>query len=283
MEKVTVVILNYKVKNQVLKCIHTLADSDYQNFDIVVVDNNSNDGLKEEITKFSDIHYIENKDNLGYTGGNNIGIQWALGNRSDYIFILNPDTEITKNTISELIKIMKQYQVGIGAPRILFSDKKTIWFAGGIFDKHNVIGTHRGLNEIDKGQYNKIEEIDYATGCALMVSSEVFMKIGLFDGKYFMYYEDNDFCQRAKVVGFKILYIPSAVVYHNNAQSTGLGSLLQDYFITRNRMIYASKFLPLRTKIALFREALRNLFNPVRRLALMDYLLGNFGKGSFIK
>lgn len=283
MDKVTVVILNYKVKQAVINCIHSLGDSDYQNMDIIVVDNNSQDGIREEIQQFSDIKFIENQQNLGYTGGNNIGIKYALSIGADYIVILNPDTEVAKNTISELVRVMKQRQAGIGSPKILFNDRKTIWFAGGIFDKDNVIGKHKGVNEEDHGQYDEIEETDYATGCATMVSSEVFRKTGLLDEKYFMYYEDNDFSLRACQLGFKVIYIPSAIVYHENAKSSGLGSPLQDYFITRNRMLYAIKHLSFRTQFALLREMLKNIFITPRRLALIDFIIGNFGKGSYLK
>jgi GT2 family glycosyltransferase len=117
----------------------------------------------------------------------------------------------------------------------------------------------------------------------MFVNAKVFKKIGFFDEKYFLYYEDSDFCLRAKKADFRLVYAPSAVVFHENAKSTGLGSNLQDYFITRNRLLLASKFLPFRTRFALLREALRNIGNPVRRLAFWDYLNGNFGKGSYIR
>jgi GT2 family glycosyltransferase len=114
-----------------------------------------------------------------------------------------------------------------------------------------------------------------------MVKREVFEKIGLFDERYFLYYEESDFCYRAKEAGYKIMYIPKAIVYHKNAQTTGLGSPLQDYYITRNRMLFASKFLPLRTRFALFREGIRNWSNPTRKKAHLDFLFGKFGRGVY--
>lgn len=279
--KVAVVILNYRVKDRALNCVGSVQKSNYQNLEIIVVDNNSQDGLEEEIQKIAGVKFIQTNDNLGYTGGNNIGIKKALENQADYIFILNADTEIDQNTISNLVKVSQDQEIGIAGPKILFDDQKTIWYAGGIFDMDNVLGKHRGVDEKDQGQYDKIEETNYVSGGAMFVDKKVFEKIGFFDDKYFLYYEDSDFCFRAKKAGFKIRYVPSAVVFHANAQSTGLGSPLQDYYITRNRMLFASKFLPFRTKFALFREALKNLGSPTRRKAFFDFLLGNLGRGSF--
>lgn len=283
MIKVSVVILNFKVKKETLACIQSVQKSEHKNIEIIVVDNNSEDGIEEEIKKFNDVLFIQSGENLGYTGGNNLGIKKALDDGADYIFVLNPDTEIKPDTISNLISIAEDENAGIIGPKILFGNRETIWYAGGILDLANVLGGHRGVDEKDEGQYDKIESTDFVTGGAMFVKAEVFKKIGLFDEKYFMYFEDSDFCYRAKKEGIKILYNPKAIVYHENAKSAGLGSPLQDYFITRNRMLFASKFLSFRTRFALLREALRNILNPVRRLALFDFLTGNFGKGSFIQ
>ncbi len=283
MKKVIVVILNYKVKKEALWCIQSVKKSDYQNIEIIVVDNNSEDGIAKEIKNMKDIVFIQSRDNLGYTGGNNLGIKKAIDHGADYIFILNPDTEVTKMAISSLVAESEKGRAGIVGPKIIFNDKETIWYAGGILDLANVLGGHKGVDEKDEGQYDKIEATEFVTGGAMFVKSGVFKKIGLFDEKYFMYLEDMDFCYRAKKMGFKILYNPRAIVYHENAKSAGLGSSLQDYFITRNRMLFASKFLPFRTRFALFREGLRNILNPIRRLALFDFLIDNFGKGRFVK
>lgn len=283
MKKVVVVILNYKVKKYVLKCVESVIESTYKNLEIILVDNNSEDGIEKEIKKYEGVEFIQNHDNLGYTGGNNVGIKKGLADGIEVVFILNPDTTVKKDTIEILVKNLEIDDVGIIGPKIYFADSKKIWYAGGIFDRANVIGKHKGVDGEDLGQYDEISETDYVTGAAMMVRSEVFDKIGFFDERYFLYYEDSDFCLRAKDAGFKIMYIPEAKVFHENAKSTDLGSSLQDYFITRNRMLFASKFLPMRTRFALLREALRNVSNPVRRLALFDFLIGRFGKGGYLK
>lgn len=279
MKKVSVVILNYRVADLTLECILSVQKSTYENIEIIVVDNNSEDGIGKRLEKFPEVTFIQSEDNLGYSGGNNLGIKKALANGADYILILNSDAKVEKDAISKLVDLADSNAGDILGPKILFPDKETIWYAGGVFDKNNVLGKHRGVDEKDNGQYDRTEETDYVTGAALFVKREVFDKIGLFDEKYFLYYEDSDFCFRARNEGFKIMYTPQAVVYHENAQSTGLGSHLQDYYITRNRMLFASKFLSFRTKFALLREGLKNIGNATRRKALIDFLTGKFGKG----
>ncbi len=282
MKKTAVVILNYKVKEEVLRCVKSVMGSASKEISVIVVDNNSGDGLEEEIKKITEVTFIQAGDNLGYSGGNNLGIKKALESGVDYVLILNPDTTVAKETIKILVEEAEKTGASLVGPKIYFAGTKKIWFAGGVLDLANVLGSHRGVNEQDHGQYDHGYEPDYISGAAMLVKAEVFIKIGYFDERYFLYYEDSDFCFRAKRAGFKLLYLPEAVVEHANAKSTGLGSPLQDYYITRNRMLFAGKFLPIRARFALFREALQNLDSKIRRKALVDYWLGRFGKGNFL-
>lgn len=278
MKKIAVIILNYKVKEQAIKCVRSVKQSSYKNLEIVVVDNDSGDGIEEEIKKIPNVIFIQTGLNAGYTGGNNIGIRRALEYGNDYVFILNPDATVKSDSIDKLCKFASENSAGVVGPKILFSNSNRIWYAGGVFDRLNVIGSHKGVDSEDRGQYDETEETDFVSGAAMFVAEGVFKKIGLFDERFFLYYEDADFCFRAKAAGFSIMYCPSAVVYHKNAQSTGLGSKFQDYYITRNRMLLA-KSLPFRTRFALLREGIRNWKSPVRRKALLDFLAGKFGRG----
>lgn len=280
MKRVSVVILNFKVWDLTLKCVESVRKSTYKGIDIIVVDNSPSEGT--EISLDKDIFYIANKDNFGYAGGNNVGIKKSLERSCNYIFILNPDAQVERDTIAILVEAMEEYQAGIVCPKIYFEDGKTIWYAGKDFDTSNVLGKHRGVDQEDKGQFDCDSETE-ANGAAMLVKREVFEKIGFFDERFFLYLDDSDFSFRVKRAGYKIMYIYRAKVLHKNAQSTGLGSPLQDYFFTRNRLLFAAKFLSLRTRFALLRESIRNLLNPVRRLALWDFLIGNFGKGSYLK
>lgn len=281
MKKVAVVILNFKVRDEVLECIKSVQVSRYKNIQIIVVDNNSEDGLDDDLKGSKEIEFIKNKQNLGYCGGNNAGIKQALKMGADYIFILNPDTVVPKQTISDLVKLAEDSTAGMFGPKILFGDTETIWYGGGIIDTDNVLGVHRGVDEKDNGQYDEVMETEFASGAAIFVKREIFEKIGFFDEKYFLYLEDLEFCYRAKLAGIEVIYNPKAVVYHKNARSTGLGSALQDYYITRNRLLFAFKYLSWRKRLVLIKHILSTLNYPTRRLALWDFLVGNLGKGSF--
>ena len=282
MKKVAVIILNYRVKDLTIRCIKSVLSSSYGNYLMVVVDNHSGDGIEKEISNMPKTSFTQSGENLGYTGGNNLGIKKALQQNVDYVFVLNPDTEVEGKTIENLLKAAEENLADIAGPKIYFKEKnkKIIWYAGGIFDRDNVLGSHKGVNEKDRGLYNQNEETDFVTGAAILIKSTVFDKIGLFDERYFLYLEDLDFCLRAKKAGLKVMYLPEAIVWHSNAQSTGLGSKLQDYYITRNRMLLASKFLSLRTRIALFREVFKSIIDSTKRKALIDFLTGSFGKGN---
>ena len=283
MDKIAVIILNYKVSDLTIKAAQSVIRSSYENCRVYVVDNNSGDQIEEKVKSYKEITFIQTGDNLGYTGGNNIGVKQALKDGADWIFLLNPDAEVERDTLKTLLERTKKHDAQIANPKIYFAKSKKIWFAGKFFDIANVLGSHRGVDEEDIGKYDQEEELEDGTGCALLIKRDVFEKIGFLDDDYFLYYEESDFIYRARKAGFKVMYIPASVVYHENAKSSGVGGPLQDYFITRNRMLFASKFLPFRTRFALIREAVRNSRYAARRLALFDYLTGNFGKGSYIK
>lgn len=151
-------------------------------------------------------------------------------------------------------------------------------------DWKNVLGRHRGVDEVDSGQFDTTEETDFATGCCMLFSSAGIQKIGLFDEKYFLYYEDSDLNERMKRRNFKILYAPKAVLWHKNAGSTGgSGSTLHDYYISRNRMLFGMRYAPWRSKFALFKESIRLLARGRvwQKAGIRDYYKGRFGKGSY--
>lgn len=303
MEKVSLIILNYNGNTDTLECLRSLENLSLPSnikLEIIVVDNASSQNPNKIIrSQFRNVVVIENKINLGFSGGNNVGISYALDNGADYILIINNDTIVDKYFLDELLKVIKNREdVGIVVPKIYFAPGfefhknkykrddlgKVFWYAGGIMDFKNVIGSHRGVDEVDDGQYDKTQESDFASGCCMMIKREVFEKIGLLDDKYFLYYEDNDFSIRAKKEGFKIVYSPKAVIWHKNAGSAGgSGSSLQDYYITRNRMLFGFKYASIRVKFALFKESLNLLLTGRRwqKKAVIDFYLQRFGKGSF--
>ena len=296
--KLAIVILNFNGLDDTLACLDSIRK--LKNDDIfletIVVDNFSSDGSQEALSKIEDINFIQNQDNLGYAGGNNVGIKYALKQGADAVLILNNDTIVDQKLILNLVTSLDRGDVispkiffakGFEFHKLRYSPKdlgKVIWSAGGEIDWSNVLGKHLGVDEVDRGQFGVRKQITFATGACMFVKREVFEKIGYFDEKYFLYLEDMDFCMRAKKAGFRIIFEPSAVVWHKNASSSGgSGSALQDYFISRNRLLIAFKFASIRTKFALFRHVLGQIKNPIKRKALVDFLTFNFGKGSYIK
>jgi len=226
-----------------------------------------------------------------------VRIRYALRKGADYIMLLNNDTLVDKDLISRLLEGMhRQEKVGIVGPKIYFAAGcefhckrykenergKVIWYAGGIIDWKNIYCSHRGVDEVDIGQYDKQEQTSFVSGCCMLVRKEVLEKIGLLDNKYYLYLEDVDFCLRARRAGFKIVYAPSAFLWHKNAESSGKpGSPLHVYYQTRNRLLLGIKYAPLRTKLALLRESLSVLKdNGVRKKAVVDFYLGRLGKDS---
>ena len=151
-------------------------------------------------------------------------------------------------------------------------------------DWNNVIGHHRGVDEIDRGQFDKTEETELATGCCMLLKKEVFEKVGMLDDKYFLYYEDADLSIRTKKKGFKIVYVSKSVIWHKNASSAGgSGSVLQDYYITRNRLLFGFRYSAIRAKFALLRESLALLINGRKwqKRGVLDFYLGKLGRGSY--
>jgi len=301
--KVAIVLLNYRSKKETVECLESL-EKIKNEITAIIVDNSpteSRDFIKEkikEIKKFN-VELIKSDVNTGFSGGNNIGIHHALANGYDYVLILNNDTVVDENFLSNLLLTAeKDKKVGAVVPKIYFAKGhefhkkrykkeelgKVIWYAGGIIDWKNVIGLHRGVDEVDKGQYDKTLETEYATGACMLLKKEAIEDVGMFDEDFFLYYEDSDLSMRMKKKGYKILFEPSSFIWHKNASSTGgSGSTIQDYYTTRNRMLFGMRYAPIRSKIALIRESI-HLFvkgRPFQKRGIKDYYLKEFGKGIF--
>jgi len=300
MKKVALVILHYVDQRLTKECLESTEKLNTENliFETIVVNNNPKEDLGELKKQFKNFTFLETGENLGFAAGNNLGINKALANNADAVLLVNNDTVLDKDLLLQLFKVANSEKtIGIVSPKIYFApgyeyhkDRyrpkdlgKVIWYAGGVIDWQNILTSHRGVDEIDHGQYDIQEETDVISGCAMLVSREVFEKIGLFDERYFLYLEDLDFCQRAKLAGFKIIYAPQAKLWHYNAGSSSVGSPLHDYFFARNRMLFGIKYGQLRTKLALIRESFRLLASgrPWQKIGVRDFYLRRFGRGSW--
>lgn len=303
MKHIFVSLLNFNGKKNTLACLDSLKDIKKDNFKltIVVVDNASEEKFDLRSGNIGNIPLviIKNEKNLGFSGGHNVAIECALKNGADYVLVLNNDTYVDKNFLEELLRVSQSDEkIGILVPKIYFapgfefhkdrySQKekgKVFWYGGGKIDWANVIGDHRGVDEVDMGQYDKTEETGIATGCCALIKKDVFENVGLFDDKYFLYYEDSDLSIRARKKGFKIVYVPTSVIWHKNAGSAGgSGSVLQDYYITRSRLLFGFRYAPIRSKLALFRESLSIMVRgrQWQKRGVIDFYLGRLGRGSY--
>lgn len=248
-QKVYIIILNWNGLRDTIECLESVKKIDYPNYEIIVVDNGSTDGSPEEIARlFPEITLIRNKENLGYAEGNNVGIRYALRNSTDYILLLNNDTIVDPKILKSFVEAADMYpEAGIfGAKIYYYSDPNRIWYAGGKWDENRLHFFHIGEGEQDNDdKYNRIRETDYVCGCALFFRKTVVQTIGLLESRFFLVYEDNDWCYRARKAGFKSLFIPDARLWHKCATSlTRCGTPLITYFNIRNLLFWAQRNLP---------------------------------------
>lgn len=286
---ISCVVLNYNLPQDTISVVADLKKQTVKPEIIVVDSGSTDDSIKLIKASHPDVKIISLPKNLGVAGGYNAGIKAATG---DYIVVLNNDLIIEQKTVLEdaIAALQHDSLSGIAGPLIYFAKGyeyhqpakgKIIWYAGGKIDWSNVYHSHRGVDEIDNGQYSKIEPTDFITGAFMVFKREVFEKIGLFNENYALYLEDAEICERAKRAGFKLLFVPSAKISHKVSQtvSGGIGGGGNDYYLTRNRLLFGMQFAPLRTKFALLREATKLLFSgrPNQQKGVKDFFIGKRG------
>lgn len=293
--KVAIITVNYNGKKDTLELLESFKELKTENLKLktIIVDNASSDGSVSEIHKqFPQVDIIQAGANLGFSGGYNKGIEYAQIWGADYFLLINNDCLIKDgNLLEELIKTLKSDEkIGLVSPKIYFekgfefhkdryskeSLGKIIWFAGGGFDWSFVGNKHRGIDELDSGKYDLVEQQDIFSGACVLIRKEVFENVGLFNEDYFLYFEDSEFAKRVKSVGWKIYYNGGVSIYHKVSQSTGIGSKITDYYHTRNRLIFGMNYGSGRTKFALIREAIKLFMfgRSAQRQGILDFYLG---------
>jgi len=271
--KVSIILVNWNNASDTIECIESLNKLTYQNYEIIVVDNNSTDDSVNKLKNLDDIHLIQNERNLGFAGGNNVGIDFALKGNSEYILLLNNDTVVDKEFLSILVRrAAEEKNIGIIGGKIYYYNEPTkIWSAGGGITKIIKRTFQYGENKIDNVRFNQEKEVDFLSGCCMLIKREVFEKIGLLNADYFMYYEDVDFCLRAKR-HFKIIYSPEAIIWHKVSVTSDKS--YRDYYRMRNYIYLLKKrfetnlFLILLFSILIFTERLSRMI--VRKVILSD-------------
>jgi GT2 family glycosyltransferase len=298
MPSVMIVVLNWNGLSDTLDCLMSLQRLDYPDCKVVVVDNGSVDGSVEVVrTRFPGIMLVENEENLGYAGGNNVGLRYALAQGMDYVLLLNNDTEVAPDFVSRLVAAAEvDLAVGVVGPTIYYHDRPDdIWSAGGAIDWQRGRTWMVGLNERDVGQFGQEScEVDFVTGCALLVKRAVLEQVGLLDERFFAYYEDTEWCVRIARAGYRIVHVPEAKIWHKISPDAQADSPLIHYYMTRNRLLFlkvtgARAGAWLHTLVAeylrtLISWSIRSKWHGKRRqrtlmvMAVRDFLAGRLGQ-----
>lgn len=233
---VSVVTVNYKQTDVTIRMLEALRKSSWQNLQVVLVDNAAEfDQTARYETAFPGIEVINSSDNLGFAGGNNLGLARAYG---DYIFLLNNDAFVEADTIAQLVAaLVQQPELGAVSPKIKYYGTNQIQYAGfSAISKYTGRSTAFGKWEEDKGQHNQDKNVAYTHGAAMMLTKTALAAAGPMDESYFLYYEELDWCEQMRRHGFRFSYVSSATVHHAASASTGVGSPFQLYYLTRNRL-----------------------------------------------
>jgi len=255
MNRVSIITVNYNQSQVTEELLRSIASTNtYPNIEIIVVDNGSkvNDVPAWKI-KYPDIKFIRSEINLGFAGGNNIGVKEATG---EYLFFVNNDTEFTPGLVQTLAAVLDSHaDVGIVSPKLLYFDTPDmIQYVG--FTPMNYYTCRNyciGQFETDLGQYNNIcGPTGYAHGAAMMVKKEAIDKAGLMAENFFLYYEEMDWCDRIKKAGYQVWVDTRATIYHKESVSVGKISGLKEYFMNRNRILFIRRNAPIKARFIFY-------------------------------
>jgi GT2 family glycosyltransferase len=252
MKKVSVITVNFNqpaVTEDMLLSIEKT--NDHSNLEIIVVDNASRENpVPEWQVKYPLIKFIRSDVNLGFAGGNNLGIKQATG---DYLFLVNNDTEFTPGLVEKLADVLdNKVDVGMISPMIkYYSDKQLIQYAGYTpMNYYTCRNSCIGLRQKDEGQFNNINgPTAYCHGAAMMIKKEAIGKAGLMAENFFLYYEEVDWCEHILRAGYKAWVDTNALIYHKESVSVGKKSKLKEYFMNRNRILFTRRNAPLLKKL----------------------------------
>ena len=242
MKKVGIVLLNYGNYDLTLECINSIKMSTYENYEIIVVDNNSPDHSGKRLAQLKGIRFIQMEENLGFAAGNNRGIKIAISDGCEYVMLLNNDTVIDCKMIEMLLSKADSNTVVV--PKMYYFDvegkKDILWYAGGLLKFKSSDGIHIGSKQQDSEKFSIEKEVTFATGCCMMLHKKVIEQVGFLREEYFMYCEDTDYSIRLNKSDIKIRYIPDAKLWHKVSSSSG-GEMSKFivYYVVRNKIYCA--------------------------------------------
>lgn len=240
--RVVIIILTFNSASHIRECLASLAMLDYPNFEVVVVDNASTDDtVKLAQTDTPAPKVLANEMNLGYAEGNNVGLRYALSANADYALVLNDDVIVARDFLTQLVRAAQAdpHAALLGPIIYHHSTPAVIQSAGGALG--NWTFPHRGINEPERGQFNRVESVVWLSGCAILARCGALERIGLFDPDYFMYWEDVDWCLRAQEHGYNVLFVPQAKLWHKGVQVAYEPSPRVAYYMARNELYLLAK------------------------------------------
>lgn len=238
---VVIILVNWNGKADTLACLASLRAVTYQRKRVLVVDNGSSDGSAAEIrAQYPDVLLLESPTNLGYVGGNNLGLRRAHELKAEYALLLNNDTVVAPDFLERLMKVAVNPKVGMVSPMIYYATlPETLWSAGGDVDWARGNTRMIGEDQVDAGQFGwEPYETDFVSGCALLTRLEVVDRVGSLDERFFAYFEDAEWGVRTKRAGYRVLSVPGAKVWHKIKPEERFKSDALAYYFTRNRLLF---------------------------------------------
>ena len=246
---VAALVLNYNGKDITLQAIASLLEMTYPNFDVIHVDNGSTDGSAEAVAEaFPGVRTVRAQENRGPTSGLNLGLRAGLEAGYDYLLSLNNDIEVDSEMLSELVRSAESSPtIGcVGPKAFYYEERDRIWSAGGILQFKESATRERGMGEVDRGQYDREEEVDYINGCAILLKRSVLEEIGVWDPIYQFSSEDADLCMRLKLRGYRCFYNPRAVLWHMVSLTAGAYEPRRTFYTGRSAAIFVRRYGRLR-------------------------------------
>jgi GT2 family glycosyltransferase len=249
--RTAIIILNWNNYQMTAECIRSLAVMDAKNYEVLVVDNGSSDRSVEMLSEeFPQITVLPQEFNLGFAAGCNVGVRYALAKGTEYVLLLNNDTFVARDFLSEMLaSIETDPRIGVVCPKIYFAHPpEKLWYAGADFSLWSGTVRHRGWKQIDHGQFDRNHKMTRATGCAMLVRCSALRDVGLLDEQFWAYAEDLDWSLRFLKQGYRLRYAPKARLWHydgaTSVKSMGRGSEAMRQFLgTRNMVFVARKHL----------------------------------------
>lgn len=243
--RVACIVLNYNGKDITLQALASLSAMTYPAFDLIHVDNGSNDGSFEAVAEaFPDVIQVRIEENQGPTYGLNRGLLAALEGDYEYLTSLNNDIEVDPEMLTEMVRLAEtDPTIGcVGPKAFYFWDRERIWSAGGIIRFKESVTKERGNKALDRGQYDEDVEVDYLNGCAILMRRSVVDEIGIWDPIFNLAVEDADWCMRAKERGYRCMYAYRAILYHMVSTSAGGYVARRTFYTGRANAIFVRRY-----------------------------------------